>query len=63
MPTATLKSYTVGKNGKPKEVATSVSITHNNARLYYHTDGETYYFVGLDASGNRIYQNAKKARG
>lgn len=62
MPSATLKSYSVGKNGKPKEVSTAVSITHNNARLYYHTDGETYYYVGNDASGNRIYQNARKVR-
>lgn len=61
MPTTILKTYdTSGK--KPKETTLTVNVTHNNARVYYHTDGETYYYTGNDASGNRIYKNARKVR-
>jgi hypothetical protein len=63
MPTAILKSFTRKRNGKVQETSTTATITHNNRRLYHHTDGETYEYVGDDASGNRIYRNARKARG
>lgn len=59
MASATLKGFVKTANGA-KEVSTAATITHNNLRLYYHTDGETYYYTGDDASGNRIYRNARK---
>lgn len=62
MPTITLVSNTRGANGKWKATTTTANVTHNNARLYYHTDRQTYEFVGLDASSNRIYRNAQKVR-
>lgn len=61
MPTAILRSFT--KAGvKVKEVSTTATITHNNARLYHHSDGKTYEHVGVDASGNRIYRDARRIR-
>lgn len=62
MATTTLKS-TVKTGNKVKETTTVVNVTHSNRRLYTHTDGETYEYIGNDASGNRIYRNARKARG
>jgi hypothetical protein len=52
------------KNAKDKTVqtTTTANVTHNNARLLFHSDGHTYEFVGLDGSGNRIYRDTKKAR-
>ncbi len=63
MATTTLISTTRGPNGKPKEVIATVNVTHNNARLLNYTDGETYEFIRLDASANRVYRNARKIRG
>lgn len=58
MPTTTLRSR-VTVNGKQQNIAQVVNVTHNNARLYYHTDGQTYEFEGLDVSSNRIYKDAR----
>lgn len=63
MPTVTLKSFTVKTNGRIKETTTSAVVVHNNRRLYTHTDGLTYEFVGLDASGNRIYRDTRRMHG
>lgn len=61
MPTTILKSFT--KTGaKVKETSVTASVTHNNARLYHHTDGKTYEYIGDDASGNRIYRDTRKVR-
>ena len=62
MPTAILRSQVkVAGKTAPKDVSVTKTITHNNARLY-HEGGESYEFVGLDGSGNRIYRSTKKVR-
>ncbi len=58
MPTAILQTQTAIKGGNVKTTAVTKTITHNSARLY-HEGGRTYEFVGLDASGNRIYRDTK----
>jgi hypothetical protein len=54
---ATLQSVRKDTYTKRTDVSVPVTITHNSARLYYHTDGNVYEYVGNDASGNRIYRN------
>lgn len=63
MPTAILRNVVVMPRGKVKDRSQTVTITHSNKRLYHHTDGHTYEYVGNDASGNRIYRNTRKVRG
>jgi len=51
------QEVTKGKGSrKVSERTETVNLTHNNARLLYH-GGRAYEFVGLDASGNRIYRD------
>lgn len=57
MPAATLQKVNKDSYTKRSDVSATATITHNNARLYYHTDGLVYEYVGDDASGNRIYRN------
>jgi hypothetical protein len=58
MPTATLRSNDKrDKGGRSSSTDTSTTITHNNARLYNHSDGKTYEYVGDDLSSNRIYRD------
>lgn len=56
MPAATLKSISKDTYTKRSDVSVVATITHNNSRLYYHTDGNVYEYVGDDATG-RIYRN------
>lgn len=63
MATTILQSRVKDAKGKVKDVSTTVNVTHNNARLLHHSDGETYEFIGLNASSNRIYRNTRKQRG
>ncbi len=56
MPTAILRSQVPDKFGNVKNRDKSVSVTHNNARLF-HQNGRTYEYIGNDASGNRIYRD------
>ena len=61
MPNTVLQSFT--KTGhKVKETTQTVNVTTNNLRLYHHTDGETYEFVGVNGNGERIYRNTKRIR-
>ncbi len=53
MPPAILQPH--GKKGGEH----AKTITHNDRRLY-HENGRTYVFVGVDASGNRIYRDTQK---
>lgn len=63
MPTTILQAIrSQGPGKRPKEVTSTVSVTHNNARLYNHTDSKTYEFVGVDASANRIYRDQSRPR-
>lgn len=64
MPSTTiLQGVTVNKKtGAGKDTTQTVSVTHNNSRLYTHTDGETYERVGVDGSGNLIYRNTRIVR-
>jgi len=63
MPSTTiLQGVSVDKTGKGRDLAQTVSVTHNNSRLYTHTDGETYEVIGVDASSNRIYRNTRTVR-
>lgn len=59
MPTAILRSQVANKYGNVKDRDQTVTITHNNARLY-HAGGRTYEYVGTDANGNRIYRDTQK---
>jgi hypothetical protein len=59
MPTAILQDTSKKRDGNITLVPVTTTITHNNARLY-HENGKTYYYVGTDASGNRIYRNTAK---
>jgi hypothetical protein len=60
MPTATLQAVTKNADKHPVDVSVSKTITHNNARLFYDTDGSVYEFVGVDVSANRIYRNQSR---
>jgi hypothetical protein len=65
MPTTVLQSWTKGRDqGKvgPVDVSVTANVTTNNARLYYHTDGNVYERVGTDGSGNPVYRNQKRER-
>lgn len=57
MPSATLQKITKDGDKHPSDVSVVKTITHNNARLFYDTDGACYEFVGVDVSANRIYRN------
>lgn len=59
MPTAILQSKT--HRITPRDLSITKTITHNNSRLY-HENGRTYEFVGVDASGNRIYRDTAKGQ-
>lgn len=59
MPTAILQDNNRKRDGNLTTVQVTKTITHNSARLY-HENGKTYYFIGLDASGNRIYRDTAK---
>lgn len=58
MATATLRTPDKrDRGGRASNTDASTSITHNNARLYTHSDGKTYEYVGDDGSSNRIYRD------
>jgi hypothetical protein len=57
MPTAVIQTNDKKRDGNVKIQSVTKSVTHNNARLFYD-GGRTYYYVGDDASGNRIYREA-----
>jgi hypothetical protein len=57
MPTATLQKIAKDTDKHSSDNSVSKTITHNNARLFYDTDGAVYEFVGVDVSANRIYRN------
>ncbi len=57
MPTATLQKIVKDGDKRASDFSESQTITHNNARLFYHTDGRPYEYVGNDVSANRIYRN------
>lgn len=59
MPTAILQTNTAQRTGHVKVTSVSKTITHNNARLY-HEGGRTYEYIGVNASGHRIYRDTKK---
>jgi hypothetical protein len=65
MPNTNLESRT-GKNNVTKpgvqvDQTTTVNVTTNNSRLYTHTDGVTYEYVG-DNGANRVYRDQRRAR-
>lgn len=57
MPTGTLQKIVKDADKKAADASETLTITHNSARLYYHTDGKPYEYVGVDGSSNRIYRN------
>ena len=59
MPTAVLQSPSRKRDGNVVITSVTKTITHNNRRLYTE-NGRTYEYVGLDASGNRIYRDTQK---
>ena len=61
MPTAVLQSFSRDRT-KITPTSATATVTHNNSRLYNHSDGKTYEYVGNDSSGNRIYRDARRMR-